>query len=133
MKKTLHMLLVTSLFCITTAALADNSQPLAGTELRPMQKTMQARAGWMKDMNANLASMKYEEVAKDATALATQTDSVGKTLTNPLAKDLTMKITAYSMAVVDAAGKKDGATAKLRLAEVKATCDECHAKIRDKK
>ena len=134
MKKTLYMLLATSLLCITTGALAaDSSQSTAGTELRPMQKAMQARAGWLKDMNANLAAMKYVEVTRDAKALATQTDAAGKTLPNPVAKELTMKLTAYAMAVADAADKKDGAVAKLRLADVKATCDECHAKIRDKK
>jgi cytochrome c556 len=37
------------------------------------------------------------------------------------------------MAGADAAGKKDGGAVKMKLAEVKATCDECHAKIRDKK
>ncbi len=133
MKKSLYMLLATSLFCITTGALADNIQPAVSTELRPTQKAMQARAGWMKDMNANLTAMKFAEVGKDATALATQTDSIGKTLPNPLAKELTLKISTAATAVADAAGKKDGATVKMKLAEVKATCDECHAKIRDKK
>ena len=133
MKKSLYFLLATSLFCVTTAVLADNSQPTAGTELRPMQKAMQTRASWMKDMNENLIAQKYVEVARDATALATQTDSLGKTLPNPLAQELTMKVTAYAMAVADAAGKKDSNATKMKLNEIKATCDECHAKIRDKK
>jgi len=133
MKKSLYMLLATSLFCITTGALADNTQPTVITELRPTQKAMQARAGWVKDMNINLTAMKYAEVATAATALAAQTDSIGKTLPNPLAKELTLKVSTAATAVADAAGKKDGATVKIKLAEIKATCEECHAKIRDKK
>jgi|SRR5665647_1138700 len=133
MKKSLYMLLATSLFCITTGALAESSQMTASTELRSTQKAMQTRAGWVKDMNANLAAVKYGEVAKDAKALAAQTLSMGKTLTNPLAKDLTLKVSSLATSVADAAGKKDGEIVKMKLDEVKATCDECHAKIRDKK
>jgi hypothetical protein len=44
-----------------------------------------------------------------------------------------MKISTLATAMADAAGKKDGETAKLKLAEIKATCGECHAKIHDKK
>lgn len=130
MKKTLYFLLATGLFCVTNV-LADN-QPPAGTELRPTQKAMQARAGWVKDMNANLAAMKYEDVAKDATALAVQTDTIGKTLPNPLAKELTLKLSSLATATADAAKKKDAEATKIKLAEIKSTCGECHAKIRDK-
>ena len=133
MKKSLYMLLATSLFCITTGALAEIGQPTITTELRPMQKIMQTRVGWMKDMQTNLTAMKYAEVGKDATALANQTDLIGKTLTNPLAQNLTLKISSAATAVANAAGKQDGNTIKMKLADIKATCDECHAKIRDKK
>ena len=133
MKKSLYMLLATSFICITTGALAESGQPTMTTELRPTQKVMQARAGWMKGMQTNLGAMKYAEVGKDATALATQTDSIGKTLPNPLAKDLTLKIASAATAVANAAGKQDVNTMKMKLADIKATCDECHAKIRDKK
>jgi len=127
------MLLATSLFCITTGALAESRQVAASTELRPYQKAMQTRAGWVKDMNANLAVVKYGEVAKDAKALAAQTLSMGKALPNPLAKELTLKVSSLATSVADAAGKKDGEIVKMKLDEIKATCDECHAKIRDKK
>ena len=133
MKKTFNFLLAAGLFCISTVVWADNSQPTAGTELRPSQKAMQARAGWMKEMNTNLPTMKYEEVAKSATALASQTEAAGKTHPNPLGKDLTLKVSSLATATAEAAGKKDGGTAKMKLTEIKATCDECHAKIRDKK
>jgi cytochrome c556 len=133
MKKSLHMLLAASLFCIAAGAQAESGQPTISAELRPMQKAMQARAAWLKDMNANLAAMNYAEVGKDATALAAQTDSIGKTLPNPLAKDLTMNISSAATAAAAAAGKQDGAAVKIKLAEIKASCDQCHAKIRDKK
>ena len=133
MRKSLYMLLATSLFCITTGALAESGQPTITTELRPMQKIMQTRAGWMQDIQTNLTAMKYAEVGKDATSLATQTDLIGKTLTNPLAKDLTLNISSAATAVANAAGKEDGKTIKMKLTDIKASCDECHAKIRDKK
>ena len=122
MRKSLYMLLATSLFCITTGALAESGQPTITTELRPMQKIMQTRAGWMQDIQTNLTAMKYAEVGKDATSLATQTDLIGKTLTSSAAT-----------AVANAAGKEDGKTIKMKLTDIKASCDECHAKIRDKK
>lgn len=131
MKKSLYILLATSLFCITTGALAESGQPTITTELRPMQKIMQTRIGWMKDMQTNLTAMKYAEVGKDAAALENQTGLIGKTLTNPLAKDLTLKISSAATAVADAAGKQDGKTIKMKLAVIKATCNECHAKFRD--
>ena len=133
MRKSLYMLLATSLFCITTGAMAESVQPTITTELRPMQKIMQTRAGWMQDIQTNLTAMKYAEVGKDATSLATQTDLIGKTLTNPLAKDLTLNISSAATAVANAAGKEDGKTIKMKLTDIKASCDECHAKIRDKK
>jgi len=133
MKKKMYSLLATGFLCLTTFGLANGSQPTAGTELRPTQKAMQARAGWMKAMNANLTGMKYDEVGKDAVALASQTDAAAGKLANPLAKELTLKVSTLATAVADAAGKKDGETVKVKLAEIKATCGECHAKIRDKK
>ena len=43
------------------------------------------------------------------------------------------KVSSLASATGEAAGKKDGETVKIKLAEIKATCGECHAKIRDKK
>ena len=129
MKKTLYVLLATGLFCITTNALADTAP---STELRPSQKAMQARSAWVKGMSANSAAMKYEAVAQDATALAAQTETIGKTQSNPLAKELTMKLSSSATAMATAATKKDGEAVKMKLADIKAVCAECHAKIRDK-
>jgi hypothetical protein len=133
MKKTAFTLLATGLFCLATGAMANNSQAADTPEPRPMQKAMQARAGWVQNMSANLAATQYDAVAKDATALATQTDAAAAKLTVPLAKDLTLKISSLAKEVAVAAGKKNGETVKMKLAEIKATCGECNAKIRDKK
>ena len=84
-------------------------------------------------MTANLDARQYGEVIKDAKALAPQTAATGEKLPNPLAKELTLGISTLATGVAEAAGKKDGETAKMKLAEIKATCGECHAKIRDKK
>lgn len=133
MKKTVYSLLAIGVFCVVGFAGVQCSQATSETELRPLQKAMQARAGWVKAMTANLDTMKYAEVKKDATDLASQANSMGEKNPNPLAKELTMKLSTQATALADTAGKKDGATAKTKLAEVKATCGECHAKIRDKK
>ena len=132
MKKMMYSLLAIGLLC-AASAWAQGGQPAAETELRPSQKAMQARAGWMKAMNESLATMKYAEVGKDAAALASQTDAAGRKMPNPLAKELTLKISTLAMAVSDAAGKQDGETVKVKLGEIKATCGECHAKLRDNK
>lgn len=133
MKKVMYSLLTAGLLCVIGYAGTPKSLTAAETELRPAQKAMQARAGWLKSMGANLDAMKYEEVGKDAAALAAQTDAAGQKLPDPLAKELTMKISTLATAVAESAGKKDGETAKMKLAEIKATCGECHLKIRDKK
>jgi hypothetical protein len=133
MKKVMYSLLTAGLLCVIGFAVVQQSRAASETELRPAQIAMQARSGWLKSMGANLDAMKYEEVGKDATALAAQTDAAGQKLPDPLAKELTMKISTLATAMADAAGKKDGETAKMKLAEIKATCGECHTKIRDKK
>jgi hypothetical protein len=133
MKKVMYSLMAAGLLCIIGFTGMEQSRAASEAELRPTQKAMQARAGWLKTMGANLDAMKYEEVGKDAAALAAQTDAAGQKLPDPLAKELTMKISTLATAMADAAGKKDGETAKTKLAEIKATCGDCHAKIRDKK
>lgn len=116
--------------------------PLAGAqgtgqgvekELRPAQKLMQARAGWVKAMNSNLNAIKYEEVSKDALALAAQTSSVAEKQPDGLAKELTMRLSTLASATAKAAGEKKSEAIKTKLADIQATCAECHAKIRDKK
>ena len=133
MKKMVYSLLAICLLCVVGFAGVQFSQATSETELRPLQKAMQARAAWVKAITANLDTMKYAEVKKDATDLASQANSMGEKNPNPLAKELTMKLSTQATALADAAGKKDDATAKITLVEVKATCGECHVKIRDKK
>jgi len=105
----------------------------AAEELRPSQKAMQARLGWMTAMKDNLGAKKFEAVAQAAGEMAAQTKKIGEGLPNPLAKELTMAISALSMDISAAAAKQDGESVKTKLGEIKAKCDECHAKIRDKK
>lgn len=116
-----------------TAILVVASLALAATELRPLQKIMQARAGWMKAMNENLAANKLADVSKDAAALSAQAQQVGESATNPLAKELHLAVSSLAKATSEAAAKNDGAAVKTKLGEIKEKCAECHAKIRDKK
>ena len=102
-------------------------------ELRPSQKIMQARAGWMKAMGENLAAQNFDGVKNDATAMAGQTKGAAEKQTDPLAKDLTLKLSTLATTLASAAEKKDAATATATLGQIKATCAECHTKIRDKK
>lgn len=128
--------IVVFLLVVALAAVAYASEPVntsATTELRPLQKIMQARAAWMKSMVENLAAKKFEAVAKDAEALAAQTKKVGEGAPNPLAKELNLKISGLAKTAAEAAAKKDADTLKSKLGEIKATCGECHARIRDKK
>lgn len=127
MKKLIALLLVVVAASVVYAS--ESAKP----ELRPAQKAMQARAGWMKAMGENLAAKKFVDVAKDAEALASQTKKIGESHPNPLAKELTLKVSGLAKAVAESAGKQDEAGVKAKLGEIKATCGECHAKIRDKK
>lgn len=105
----------------------------AEAELRPTQKLMQARKAWRDNMEKNLAAGNLADVAKDAEALAAQTRTVAEGLANPLAKELTLRLTTLSEEVVAAAAKQDAATIKIKIGDIKGTCAECHKKIRDKK
>jgi hypothetical protein len=125
MKKVI-VLMVVGMFIV--AALA-----FAAEELRPSQKVMQARLGWMTAMKENLGAKKFEAVAQAAGEMAAQTKNIGEGLLNPLAKELTLAISSLSMDITAAVAKQDGETIKAKLAEIKGKCDECHAKIRDKK
>lgn len=127
--------MVVALGLLTTAAFCGaQSEPQgAEKELRPSQKIMQARAGWMKAMNSNLAAANFIEVQKDAKALAAQATTVGDKQPEGLGKELTLKLAALATGTADAADKKDEVAVKGKLAEIQAVCGECHAKIRDKK
>jgi len=133
MKKTTYALLAIGLFCVIGFAWAQQSRAASEMEPTPIQKAMRARLGWIKAMTADLKTMKYDEVTKDAKALSTQTGNIAKNLSNPEAKELTMKVSTLAMDLADAADKKDGKMAELKLKGIKATCGQCHAKFRDNK
>lgn len=103
------------------------------TELRPAQIVMQARAAWLKAMSKNLGAGDFPAIVKDANGLAAQTKKIGDGLANPLAKDITLAISVFANEASAAAAKKDADTVKVKLGAIKSKCDECHAKIRDKK
>jgi cytochrome c556 len=133
MKKMIALLSI-SIFAAASFAFADSHMKKeAAPELRPLQKIMQARAAWMKSMGENLAAKKFEAIAKDAEALSAQAKKIGDGAPNPLAKELHLKVASLAKTTAEVAGKKDEAAVKAKLGEIKATCAECHAKIRDKK
>jgi cytochrome c556 len=128
--KKIILLLTVAVFAIAALAFAvEDKKP----ELRPAQKVMQARAGWLKAINKNLGAGDFAAVAKDANELAAQTKKVGDSLPNPLAKDITLAISMLAQDASAAAAKKDADTVKAKMGAIKAKCDECHVKIRDKK
>jgi hypothetical protein len=129
MKKIL-LFLVVAIFAFTVLAFAADD---AKQELRPAQKIMQARAASMKAMNQNLGESNFKAVVKDAKKLSAETKKTGDKLPNPLAKEITLAVSGFSKEASTAAEKKDADTVKAKLGEIKGKCDECHAKIRDKK
>ena len=129
MKKMILLVVVAGVGALFSMDAAYSSEP----ELRPSQKIMQARKAWRDNMEKNLAAGKLADVAKDAEALAAQTRTVGEGLANPLAKELTLRLSKLSEEVVSAAAKQDAQTIKSKIGEIKGTCSECHKQIRDKK
>jgi hypothetical protein len=128
--KKLIVLLSVAIFAIAIFAFAAE---VTKPELRPAQKIMQARVAWLTAMNKNLDAKKFEAVADDADKLAAQTKKVGDNLPNPPDKELTLAISLFAKDISIAAAKKDGSAIKVKLAAIKGKCDECHAKLREKK
>jgi hypothetical protein len=128
--KKIFLLLSVAIFAITTLAFAAES---VNQELRPAQKLMQARATSLKAMNKNLGAGNFEAIVKDANELSADTKKNGDKLANPLAKDITLAIAALAQDASAASAKKDADAVKTKLGAIKGRCDECHAKIRDKK
>lgn len=133
MKRTFILLLTAIVATASFSLAASDEKPEAKPELRPLQKIMQARAGWMKSMNENLAAKKLADVSRDAEALSAQAKKVGEGAANPLAKELHLAVSGLAKSTAEAAGNNDEVTVKAKLVEIKAKCAECHAKIRDKK
>jgi len=131
MKKSIILvsLLVLVLGVTVISFAADENKP----DLRPTQKIMQARLAWLTAMNKNLDGNRLDLIRKDAKDLEEQTRKVSEGLPNPLAKELTLAISTLAKDLSLAAEGNDSATIKRKLGEIKGKCDECHAKIRDKK
>jgi cytochrome c556 len=129
MKKSIALLTVAIFAAAVLAFAAEESKP----ELRPSQIAMQARAAWMKAMSDNLGASNFEAIVKDADGLSAQTKKIGEGHPNPLAKELTLAVSALAKEASAAAAKKDGDAVKAKLGAIKDKCGECHAKIRDKK
>jgi len=129
MKRILLFLLL-AIFAATVLAFAADE---AKQPLRPAQKIMQDRAALLKGMNKDLAAGKFDAVSKGADAMALETKATGAKLPNPLAKDITLAISALAKEASGAAAKKDANAVKAKLGAIKGKCDECHVKIRDKK
>ena len=131
MKQTRHAVVMVGMFLGLSSFLVQ-AKDVSAEELRHAQKIMQARAGWMKAMGGNLAAEKYDSVKNDAEALAGQTKGAVEKQTDPLAKELTLKISTLATGLAGAAEAKDASSIAAKLGEIKAVCAECHAKIRDK-
>lgn len=132
--KKIILLLSAVIFAITVlACAAEVAKEAAKTELRPAQKLMQARAMLLTALNKNLGAGNFEAIVKDADKLAAETKKSGEKLANPLAKDITLAISVLAQDTSGAAAKKYGGIVKVKLGAIKAKCDECHVKIRDKK
>lgn len=118
---------------LTLALFAAAVLSFAAEDLRPAQKAMQARLGWVTAIKQNLGAGNFDLISRDANELAAQTKKIGETLPNPLAKELTLALSTLALDISVAAGKKEGEVIKAKLGAIKGKCDECHTKIRDKK
>jgi cytochrome c556 len=128
--KKIIVLLTVSVFAIAVFAFAaEDTNP----GHQSTHKLMEARQAWLTTMSKNLDAKKFEAVAKDADALAAQSQQVGENHPNPLGKEITLAISTLAKDLSAAAASQNGETVKVKLGEIKARCGECHAKFRDKK
>jgi len=118
-----------SVLFLSLATVGIATLATAQSELRPLQKAMQARAAWMKAMNQNLAASHLAEVGKAAAELSTQTAKVAGGAEGER-KLLTQKISDLAKEISEAADKGDEAIVKAKLGDIKATCTDCHDKFR---
>jgi len=123
--------LVASLALLTFAATSFAAEE-AKPDVKPITKAMLARLGWVQSLTRNIAYSNYEAVAKDANELAAQTKKLGDAAPAAFNKERNLTISSLSLALADAAAKKDGVTASAKLGEILGTCNSCHAKLRDK-
>jgi cytochrome c556 len=132
--KKMTVALTVGIFAIAVFAFAaDKTKPGShGSHDHAIHELMLARQAWLGTMSKNLNAKKFDAVAKDADALAAQTEKVGETHPNPLGKEITLAISTLAKEISTAAAAHNGDTVNVKLGEIKARCDECHAKFRDK-
>jgi cytochrome c556 len=129
MKKQISLLALCAMVAVSaTAFAADEAKP----EMKPITKVMLARLGWVQSITKNIAYSNYEGVAKDANDLAAQTKKVGDAAPAAYNKEKNLAVSELAKAISAAAAAKDGATVSAKFGEVLATCNSCHAKLRDK-
>jgi len=127
MKKCIALVAAAILTAATVFAAEEAKQ-----EVKPITKVMLARLGWVQSITKNIAYSNYEEVASEAMMLGAQTKKVGEASPAPFNKEKNLAITALAKSMADAAAVKDGAKVSARFGEILATCNSCHAKLRDK-
>ncbi len=129
MKKQISLLALCAMVAVSaTAFAADEAKP----EMKPITKVMLARLGWVQSITKNIAYSNYEGVAKDANDLAAQTKKVGDAAPAAYNKEKNLAVSELAKAMSAAAAAKDGAVVSAKFGEVLATCNSCHAKLRDK-
>jgi cytochrome c556 len=111
-----------------TAFAAEDVKP----EVKPITKLMLARLGWVQSLTKNIAYSNYDGIAKDANELAAQTKKVCDAAPAAFNKEKNLAVSALAQSMAEAAVKKDGLTASVKLGEILGTCNSCHAKLRDK-
>ncbi len=129
MKKQISLLALCAMVAVSaTAFAADEAKP----EMKPITKVMLARLGWVQSITKNIAYSNYEGVAKDANDLAAQTKKVGDAAPAAYNKEKNLAVSELAKSMSAAAAAKDGAVVSAKFGEVLATCNSCHAKLRDK-
>ena len=127
MKKCITLVVMITLTATATLA-AEEAKP----EMKPITKAMLARLGWVQSLSKNIAYSNYDGIAKDAMDLSAQTKKAGETAPAPFNKEKNLAISALASSMAEAAAAKNGAAVSAKFGEILATCNSCHAKLRDK-
>jgi cytochrome c556 len=128
MKKMTSFLATILLLSVVSVSAAEEAKP----EVKPITKVMLARLGWVQSITKNIAYSNYEGVTKDANELAAQTKKVGDAAPAAFNKEKNLAVSELAKAISAAAANKDGAAVSAKFGDVLATCNSCHAKLRDK-
>jgi RNase H-fold protein (predicted Holliday junction resolvase) len=122
------LLSVAILIIAFLAFAAENKKP----ELRPAQVIMQTRAASLTAIKKDLETKNFKTIVMEANNFAAETKKTAEKIANPLGKEITLAIAILAKDTSTAATKGDAKNVKMKLGEIKAKCDECHTKIRDK-